>query len=95
MFLGQLMQKCSGWIGGSSSKYSDIKNESRVYVYCSVHPRPVTVNLDSDFTNGDPRRLRRPQNAKRSDGPHESPALVDVGGSGTLSASRCTQCQIA
>lgn len=27
VFLGQSIQECSGWIGASTSEYSDIKNE--------------------------------------------------------------------
>lgn len=95
VFLGESMQKRSSWIGASPPKERDIENEFRVKVYCSAHPRSIAVNPDNSFIYRDPRRLRRPQNAKRSDGPHENCVLVDVGGSGTLSASRCTQCQIA
>ncbi len=93
--LGESMQKRSSWIGASPTKGCDIENEFRVEVYCSVRPRSIAVTPDSGFVNRDPRRRSRPQNMRCSDGPHESEALVDVGGFGTLSASRCTQCQIA
>jgi len=35
-------------------KQRDIEDELRLDVYCSIQPRPLTVNLDSGLVNSDP-----------------------------------------
>ena len=36
----------------------DVENQLCVEIYCSVQPRPPTVNFDNGLVNLDPRRLR-------------------------------------
>jgi len=54
MFLLEFLQKRSRWIGAMSPKQRDIEDELRLDVYCSIQPRPLTVNLDSGLVNSDP-----------------------------------------
>jgi hypothetical protein len=59
VFLGEVGQKRICWIGTVMTKQRDIENQLCVEVYCSIQPRPLTVNFDSGFVDRDPRRLRR------------------------------------
>lgn len=59
MFLTEFLQKRSRRISAMSSKQRNVKNHLCLDVYCSVHPRPLAVDLDSGFVNSDPRRRRR------------------------------------
>lgn len=58
MFLAKANEERSRRIGAMSSEQRDIENYLRVDVYCSIQLRPLTVNLDSGFVDGDPLRLR-------------------------------------
>ena len=58
-----------------------------------VEPLSLAVDFDLLLVDSDPRWLRRPQNAKRSNVLHESFALVNVGGSACASESVCVQLQ--
>ena len=40
------------------SEQIDTQNQRGVEVYCSIQPRPLTINLDSGFVYCDPLRLR-------------------------------------
>ncbi|GAA0278182.1 hypothetical protein GCM10009000_111790 [Halobacterium noricense] len=58
MFFLEFLQKRSRWIGAMPLKQRDIEDQLCVDVYCSIQPRPLTVNFDSSLVNGDPLRLR-------------------------------------
>jgi hypothetical protein len=59
VFLGEASQERSCWIGAVPSKQHHVENQLCVDVYCSIQPRPLTVDFDSGLANGDPLRLRR------------------------------------
>jgi hypothetical protein len=52
------MQKRSSWIGPVSSEQIDTQNQLGVEVYCSIQPRPLTIDFDSSLVYSDPLRLR-------------------------------------
>ncbi len=58
MFLLDSMQKRSRRISTMASEQLYVKNQLCVDIYCSIQPRPLTVNFDSGFVNCDPLRLR-------------------------------------
>jgi len=59
VFLTESVKECSRWISSMPSEQLYIKNQFCVPVYCSVQPRPFTVDFDSGLVNCDPRRRRR------------------------------------
>ncbi|ELZ85194.1 hypothetical protein C454_01660 [Haloferax gibbonsii ATCC 33959] len=58
MFLGKSMEKRSSRVGTMSSKQFDVKNQLCLGVYCSVQPRPLTIDFDSGLVDRNPLRLR-------------------------------------
>ena len=52
------MEKRSSWIGPVRSEQIDTQDQLGVEVYCSIQPRPLTINFDSGFVYSDPLRLR-------------------------------------
>ncbi len=59
VFLGQSRQKHSRLISAMPIKHVDSEQQFCFSIYCSVHPKPLAVNLDSGFVYRDPRRRRR------------------------------------
>lgn len=58
VFLTEPVQKRSRRIGAMPTKQHDIKNQLCLSIYCSVQPRPLTINFDSSLIDCDPLRLR-------------------------------------
>jgi hypothetical protein len=58
VFLAETVQKRSRQIGSMASEQLNVENQLCVEVDCSIQPRPLAVDLDSDLVNGDPLRLR-------------------------------------
>jgi len=54
VFLTESMKKCSRWISAVTAEQFHVKNQFCVEVYCSVQPRPLTVDFDSGLVNRDP-----------------------------------------
>ena len=88
VFLGEPVEKRSSWISPVRSEQIDTQNQLGVEVYCRIQPRSLTINFDSGFVYCDPLRLRQRQNTVLTGSQERAP--VNSGGSGTLSAIRCT-----
>jgi len=48
------MQECSRWISAMPPEQLHVENQFCVEVYCSIQPRPLTIDFDSGFVDGDP-----------------------------------------
>jgi hypothetical protein len=51
VFLTESVKERSRWISPMSSEQLHIKNQFCVEIYCSVQPRPFTVDFDSGLAN--------------------------------------------
>jgi hypothetical protein len=54
VFLADFLQKHSRRSSAMSTEQRDIEDHLRLDLYCSIHPRPLAVGLDSGFVDCDP-----------------------------------------